>query len=134
MQFVPTPVLLVALAILLCAAIALPRQIRQHIRQFHAALPRDTGFRLRDVGTLSSFIAGVRPTARSPLARLTLRLGCLPGFLRPCLRITFPRLDGRRVAGYVADQTVLLGLPNQGLVDELRQFHPGKLLERPREG
>src|SRR3954466_13645421 len=68
MQFVPTPVLLVALAILLCAAIALLRQIRQHIRQFHAALPRDTGFRLRDVGTLSSWVAGVRPR-RAPRLR-----------------------------------------------------------------
>src|SRR4051812_14254190 len=134
MQFVPTPVVLVTTAILLRAAIALLRQIRQHIRQLHAALPRDTGFRLRDVGTLSSWVAGVRPTARSPLAPLTLPLGCIPGFLRRCYRITFPRLDGRGIPGDVADQTVLLGLANQGLVEELRQFHPGKFFERPREG
>jgi len=46
----------------------------------------------------------------------------------------FASFDGRGIASDVADQAVLLSLPNQGLMHELRQFHLGELGESTRKG
>src|ERR1035438_3977379 len=46
----------------------------------------------------------------------------------------FARFDGCRVAGDVADEAVLLRLPDQSLVDELPQLHARELSEGTRKG
>ena len=116
-QLVADPGVLVALAVLLRADIAGGRQIVEHRLQGHGRLPVEAFDGLRP------FFALLRPP---PLAlgrrgRLLLRGRLLTG------------LDGRRVAGEVAHQPVVVRLPDQRFVHALGQLRVGELGEGARE-
>src|ERR1017187_5918121 len=110
MQFVPAPVMIVSMAVLLASQIALLRQIGQHLRQLHLPLPRQPRVALRHIGPFAPFVALLRTTG-SPA--LTWRA-------RGCLLRLFPRRLGRRfrkafagfyrrgIACNVTDQSILL--------------------------
>src|ERR1039457_7667839 len=120
MQFIAAPILLMAAATGLAPDIAPLGQFLQHLRQFHGALAVQAGI-FPGFGRPFPALVPVVASWGSLLFRLTWRaLG------RAAHRLgsgkMFARLDGRRVAGDVADEAGLLGLPDQGLVGGTRPF------------
>src|ERR1035441_3963783 len=60
MQLVPTPVMVISMAVALASQIALPRQIGQHFRQFHAPLPLQTRVGFGLIGPFAAKVSRIR--------------------------------------------------------------------------
>src|ERR1039457_5485083 len=110
MQFIAAPILLMAAATGLAPDIAPVRQFLQHLRQFRAALTVQAGI-FPGLGRPFPALVPVVDSCGRLLFRLT---GGALG--RAADRLgsgkVFARLDGRRVAVDVADEAVLLSLPD----------------------
>src|SRR5689334_7169562 len=156
MQLVTTPVVFVAMAVLLSSQIAFPWQVFQHLRQCHAPLPLQTRILVRYVGSLAAWktliwatAAALGPTggiqtsgefcflfgmaASNPALLFHLGATLLQSLcpLRPCFRKSLASLDGCRISGDVPNQTILLGLANQCFMHKTRQLHARKFIECP---
>src|SRR6266576_2988319 len=115
-KLVAAPVLQVSMTILLCADVALPRQIAQHPGQFLMALPLNTRTALGSLG-LAKRTLGACTFALlcGPLLRLLLLLLLLRRF-----RKTLPRRNRRRIPGNMSDEPLVLRGGNHRLMQLLR--------------
>src|SRR6516162_9104159 len=132
MQFVPPPVLLIPITGL-HSQTALVGQFVHHRLQFYLALLMHPRTCLRRVFRLAPFVPLVRPAPSSFGPSLGFRFSRLVRCWLPLLGKSLPHLNRRRIAGDVADQAVLLRLPDQRLMHKLGQLHARKFIEGTRK-
>src|ERR1700736_1037972 len=131
-KLVAAPVLQVSMTILLCADVALPRQLAEHPGQFLMALPLNTRTARGSFGLGRSTLgACALALLCGPLLRLLLLLPLLLLLLR--FRKTLPRRNRSRITGNMPDQSLVLGGGNHRLMQLLRQLSKGEFGESARE-
>src|ERR1700680_4812915 len=103
-KLVAAPVLQVSMTILLCADVALPRQLAEHPGQFLMALPLNTRTALGNFGLGKSTLgACALALLCGPLIGLVLLLLLL---LLCRFRKTLPRWNRRRITGNMSDESL----------------------------
>src|ERR1035438_8746250 len=132
MQLVPTPVMVISMAVALASQIALPRQIGQHFRQFHAPLPLQTRVGFGLIGPFAAKVSRIR-TWLTPATAGGLRHRFCCRCLGRRFGVAFAGFYRRGIACNVTDQAIFLSFPNQRLMHKLWQFHACELVEGSRK-
>src|SRR5260370_26366458 len=128
-KLVAARVLQVSMTILLCADVALPRQLAEHPGQFLMALPLNTRTARGNFGLGKSTLgACALALLDGPLLGLVLLLLLLFRF-----RKTLPRWNRGRIPGNMSDESLVLRGGNHRLMQLLRQLGVGEFGESARE-